>query len=527
MHMTERRPLPEYLRAGVTLDNSDVDALHALLAQRDQHIEKIELELNALKQAYESASAPALMRQTAFASHWITRSLMRFVQMLLRLVSVVTNAVAHTRWFCIVALVIQLPLVFNLGYYNHDELQWLAFADQPSLSQVPWNGWFEFHQFQFRPLTFNLWLLISHFFGYQPIPMHLLRVSCGIVVALLLRAVFVRLDMPARRAALSALIFLMLPEVAFTHAWIGTYADSLCLGFLLGAILWTLRSSASLPVIALPIAALTALALLSKESAIVIPALLLIAAFKRRDRTLIIALASSTLVVAAYLYLRLDTILFAPRDSTLYQWSLANIPDRLGEYAIFPFLVDRLDVSDGRWDHNLYFSIICLCVFVVALANAGWRYLATFCIGWIGAMGPTLILTFSANHYAYISAALACGVVGLAWSRLDRVARCAIALLLIVLCVHSIEIAKQMRHIGRVQHNLYHDLATVVPASSTPILIKPLRNEEDFILQRVTHDVQSYHRIEFGDRVRAIPFADSATAPTHWMAGDGRLKVAN
>jgi hypothetical protein len=275
--------------------------------------------------------------------------------------------------------------------------------------------------------------------------------------------------------------------------------------------------------VAAPVAVLTALALLSKESAIVIPAFLLVAAFKRRDRALVVAIASSAFVVAAYLYFRLDTILYSPRDDGGYAWSLSNIPDRLREYAIFPFLFDRLDASGGRWDRHLYFAVVCLGVFLAALATAGWRYFAALCIGWIGAMGPTLILAYSANHYAYISAAFVCGVVALAWDHLRNAARFAIAGLLVVASVHGIEVSKQMRHIGRVQHHLYQDLVTLVPQSTDVIRIKPERIQEEFILLRVLHAIPSYHRIAFGDRVVALPYAGGSDRPTYLMVGDGRL----
>lgn len=516
--MVERRTSPYNAP-----DDADIEALRALLAQRERRIDELEGELAALKQGPDKIPATPILRRAALAADAVAQRLTPAARIMQRCVVATANAVSSTGWFLIAALVIQLPLVLNLGYFNHDELQWLAQADQPSLEQVPWSAWFDFQPFQFRPLTFNLWLLVSHFFGYQPFVMHLLRVLCGIMVALLLRAVFVRMDMPARRSALAALFFLLLPEVAFTHAWIGTYADSLCLGFALCAMLWTLRAPGSLLAVAPPIALITALALLSKESAIVIPALLLVAAFKRRDRALIIAIASSALVVAAYLYLRLDTILFSPRDSGGYAWSLRNIPDRLGEYAIFPFLFDRLDASGSRWDHHLYFAVACLGVFLAALATAGWRYFAALCVGWIGAMGPTLILAYSANHYAYISAAFACGLVALAWDRLRMTARFAIAGLLVVASVHGVEVGKQMRHIGRVQHHLYKDLVVLVPQSLDVIRIKPERIQEEFILLRVLHAVPSYHRIPFGDRVIALPHAGGSDRPTYLMAGDGRL----
>ncbi|MGH8122439.1 MAG: hypothetical protein ACREPT_06665 [Rudaea sp.] len=526
--------LPEHLRAGVALSAADIDDLRAVIARHDQHIQRIEQNLIELNRRLQQPSPAAqVFRPVMRLANGVAQHLKGPLRFARTFVARVATAIEHPAWFCLVALIVQLPLVFNLGYFNHDELQWLSFADQPSLSQVPWNAWFDFQPFQYRPLTFNLWLLLSYFFGYHAIAMHLLRVLCGIGVALLLRATLLRFDVPARRASVAALVFLLLPEVVYTHAWIGTYADSLCMAFALSAILWTLRESAPAAVgaqaiqVGLPIAALTGLALLSKESAVIMPALLLVAAIRRRDRTLVVAILSSTLVVAAYLYLRLDTILFAPRNEGAYAWSVANIPDRLSEYAIFPFLIDRFDAVGDFVDQHVVFALVCLGIFLLALSHAGWRFVAVLCLGWTAALGPTLILSYSANHYAYVSVAFACGLVAIAWSRLRKPARLAIAILAVIACTHGYQEAKEMRRIGRVQHHLYEGLARILNHGTAPVRIKAEREKEDFILHRVLHEIPSYKRIPFGDRVVVIPYSDNSTIPTYIMAGNGRLKAAS
>ncbi|HEY8011765.1 MAG TPA: hypothetical protein VIE67_12305 [Rudaea sp.] len=526
--------LPEHLRPGVTLSAADIDDLRAAIARHDQHIQQLEQSLTELNRRLQQPSPAAqLFRPVMRLADRVAQHLKGPLRFARKLVARVATAIEHPAWFCLVALIIQLPLVFNLGYFNHDELQWLSFADQPSLSQIPWNAWFDFQPFQYRPLTFNLWLLLSYYLGYHAIAMHLLRVLCGIGVALLLRATLLRFDVPARRASVATLVFLLLPEVVYTHAWIGTYADSLSIAFALCAILWTLRESAPAATAAqairvgLPIAALTGLALLSKESSVVVPALLLVAAIRRRDRTLVVAIFSSALVVAAYLYLRLDTILFAPRNEGAYVWSVANIPDRLSEYAIFPFLIGRFDAMGAYADQHVVFALVCLGIFLLAVSRAGWRFIAALCLGWVAALGPTLILSYSANHYAYVSAAFACGLVAIAWSRLHKPARLTIAVLAVIACTHGYEEAKEMRRIGRVQHHLYEGLTRILDHSTAPVRIKAAREKEDFILRRVLHEIPSYKRIPFGDRVVVIPYSDNSITPTYVMAGNGRLSAVS
>jgi hypothetical protein len=437
------------------------------------------------------------------------------------------GALGHTGWLLLAALIVQLPLVFNPGYFSHDELQWLSFADVP-WPEIPWNGWFDFKPFQYRPLTFNLWLVLAHLFGYNPMTMHLLRVMGGAIVALLLRATLVSLGVTATRASIAVLVFLLLPEVIYTHAWIGTYADTLCLGFTLGAMLLTLRadratSLAAMLRAALAVSLLTALALASKESAVLLPVLLLLAALRRRDRLLAAAIAGSAIVVAAYLVLRLDTILFSPRDGGGYEWSLAYIPTRLVEYAIYPFEFDRFDAIGAFWDTHRRFAVMCWLATVTIAAAAGWRALAFFCIGWIVALGPILILEFSASQYAYLAAAFLCGFFAAIWIRLPGLARATLAGLALVALVHGQYVAGEMRRIGSIQHNLYEDLPQLVATHAEPVRIKAERTQEDIILRRLVYEIPSYRHIPLGDHVLAVDHADAQSAD-YVMSAEGQLR---
>lgn len=428
--------------------------------------------------------------------------------------------------FLLVACVLSLPLVWNPGYFSHDELQWLAFADQPTLAQIHWSAWVNFSPFQYRPLTFNLWLLLSHYFGYQPMAMHLLRVLFGLAAAWLLRSALRQFDVSPRHATVACWIWLLTPYTVYTHGWVGTYADSLCLIFMLMALRFVLRQPAGSwwqsALGALPVAALTALALMSKESAIVFPAVILIAAIRRRDRILAAAFAASSAVVLAYLALRLQTILFPHEVSGAYRWSLDNIPARLTEYTVFPFMAGHFEVIASR-SYLTVASLLCLAIFAAALASTGWRRFVVFWLGWIVMLGPVLILALSANHYAYLAGAFACACVGCVWNRANLLAKLAFAIIAVVIAVHGIQGTRQIRHIGRVQHHLYADLMPLLVHDTTQIRIKAQRNKDDFILRRLLNDIPSYHRHAINDRVSVIVFADKTDRPDYLMSGDGHL----
>jgi len=435
-------------------------------------------------------------------------------------------ALANAWRFCALALLLQLPVVLNVGYFSHDELQWLSFADQPSLADVPWNAWFDFTPFQFRPLTFNLWLLLSYAFGYHAIAMHFARVLCGTLVALLLRQGLLAAGVAPLRAGFGALLFLLLPEVVFADSWIGTYADSLYVGFILLAALAVLRTAdeakpSRLALLGVAVALCAGLSLLSKEAAITFPAWMLLLAGLRRNRAVAVAVLASGAMVAIYLALRLHTILYPPPSNEAYAWSLANIPVRIGEHAIFPFLYERMDVWGGRWDRHFYFGIACTLALLGALATAGARRLALLLVGWMAALGPILILSFGATHYAYAAVAFLCAMVAFNWPAYAAGARAVLVALLVVGCVHGLNIARQVRNLGRVQHHLYQDLVPL--AAQTPHLrLRAVREKDDALLVRSLHQIPSYRHVSMAG-IDAVPFADQATAVDYLMRGDGRL----
>jgi hypothetical protein len=430
--------------------------------------------------------------------------------------------------FALVAFVISLPLVLNPGYFSSDELQWLAFADKSSLGNVPWNAWFDFSPFQYRPLTFNLWLLLSHFIGYQPIAMHLVRIVFGLAAAWLLRSLLLQLDVAPRRATLAGWIWLLIPYTVYTHGWVGTFGDSLCLILMLLALLHALiqpRTDDWIAAIAdsLPAAALTALALMSKESAVVFPAAMLIAALHRRDRIGAVAFVASTAVVLMYLALRLPTMLFPSADIHGYAWNIGNMPARLAEYTLFPFLVGHFEVVASRTHLTSWPALFGLGIVIATSLGAGWRRCLVFWIGWIAALGPVLILDDAYNQYAYLAGAWACAFIAFIWGRIPSALRVLMILPVAMLLVHGMQQISDIRRIGSIQKNLYADLPGILAGATQPVVVRAQRGSDDFILQRLLTDIPSYQRIPIGDRVRFVAHAAQDAPPEYRMSRDGHL----
>jgi hypothetical protein len=506
----DEQSLPAHFKPGYVLTDADIERLRTRFAAHRDTGFGLNRKASAL-----------LARALAFAG----RLRAMFGKCTAKL-SRVASILEPSHVFLLVAFLVCLPLVWNIGYFSHDELQWLALADQPEWADIRWNGFFDFSPFQYRPLTFNLWLLLSHLIGYQPILMHLVRMAFALVAAWLLRSVLLRFDVSPRRAAATCWIWLLTPYAVYTHGWIGTYADSLCLIFMLMAVRFVLqqpaRSWRQSALNALPVAALTTLALMSKESAVVFPVVFLIAAFRRRDKIVAAAFAAAVVVVLIYLGLRLQTILFPDEVSSAYRWSFANIPARLTEYTIFPFMVGHFEVIASR-DYVTDTASLCLAIFAAALASIGWRRFTVFWLGWIVLLGPVLILAHSANHYAYLAGAFACACAGYSWNRAKWPAKLAFAIIAAVVVVHGIQEMRKIRDIGRVQHHLYADLMPLLARDATPIRVKSQRNKDDFVLRRLLNDIPSYHRLPVSDRVSVIDFADTADEPDYVMRGDGHL----
>jgi hypothetical protein len=344
----------------------------------------------------------------------------------------------------------------------------------------------------------------------------------------LLRSLLLQLDVAPRRATLACWTWLLTPYTVYTHGWVGTFGDSLCLIFMLLAlrhVSFQSRTDGWIPAIAgsLPVAALTALALMSKESAIVFPAAMLIAALRRRDRVGVAAIAASAIVVLIYLGLRLQTILFPHVAADGYHWSLANIPARFAQYTVFPFLVGHFEVIATRTHLANWPALLGLGIVTAASLGAGWRRCLVLWIGWIAALGPVLILDDAYNQYAYLAGAWACAFIAFIWRRIPAALRVLMILPIAMLLVHGAQQIRDIRRIGAIQHNLYADLPGILAGATRPIEIRAEHGNDDFILRRLLTDIPSYQRVPIGDHVLFISHAVPDTQPDYRMSRDGHL----
>lgn len=417
-------------------------------------------------------------------------------------------------------LLLQLPLILNPGYFSHDELQWAARADGP-WGALPWQSWTDTGVFQYRPLTFNLWLLLSHRLFATPYLMHAVFVGLGCVNAVLLGQAIAAAGVRRRVAMGAAAVFTLSPYVAYVHGWVGTLGDLLTLlAALLG--LRLLQRTATVAsrrerIVATPLVLLVGAALLCKESAVVLPAALLPALYRHpRPRAVLQLIALACMPVVAYLIVRLPVILATPPASAGYAWALGHIPHRLAEYLLFPFLPPLLEVGPTltKSASRLLAAAACVAALLGALATCGWRWPLVWLALTAVLLAPVLILATSYGQYAYLASAAAVGIAAAAWPRLRRLPRIALGLAAGVAIMHGAAVMTRMRDIGLVQHNFDADLRAVL-ASGDEVPCFALADEGDrWMAARFVNDVPRY---------RGVCLAQSGEAAPLRMRRDGHL----
>ena len=421
----------------------------------------------------------------------------------------------------------QALLWSNPGYFSHDELQWGHAAWQERMAELPWFGWTRIDVFQYRPLTFNLWLLASFHLFDTPRLFHGLWVALGTVNGLLLFTVLRRWGIRNRPAALGATAFLLSPVAAHVHGWVGTLGDLLWLGSLLAIALLglrvpggTRRSLARAGCAAL----LCSAALLAKESAIVIAPLCAVAWLLSLDKRswLPVALACSIPTVA-YLALRLGVI-DAAAEGTSYAWSPASVPVRWLEYQLYPFLpttfepLATLQASTGR---------LCaaglLCLLAYGLAFAAHRRLGLgLLLGSAAALGPVLLLGTSYAQYGYGSIAVLAGVLAAAGQRLatGRAATVVLCVLALVSTWHGVNVQRQIHRVGELQAVFTPALTRLAAVDTGEPLRLRAPAAQRWIFERFTREVPGYRGVDY---LRQPVIVGEHDAASHEIAPSGTI----
>lgn len=412
-------------------------------------------------------------------------------------------------------------LALNPGYFSHDELQWAAFG-HGELASLAWVDPRDLSQLQYRPLTFNLWLLLGNALFAHPQAFHALWVALGTANALLLCLLLGRLGLRPAFAALGALVFVLNPFSAYVHGWVGTLGDLLWVAALL-CIGLLASGQGRMPWRAVLVGLLAALALLAKESAIVVPGLCGLAwLLLPRKRHWLAATLASALPVVAYLALRMQALAEVPADSA-YAWRAGNIPGRLLEYHLYPFIPTLFEpqpvlaASPGRLAMAATLAVATL----ACLWRAHWRLAAGLLAGGTAALGPVLLLDFSAAQYGYGFGMLAAALVAAAAMRLRGLPawRVVLALAVVMLLWHGFNVQRTMRQVGELESRFSPQLAALATRPGDTLRLYPGHGYA-WAYRRLSHDIPAYRGRPY---VREVEIVTDGMAADHVIAADGSI----
>lgn len=430
-----------------------------------------------------------------------------------------------------IAALAQWLLVGNPGWFSHDELQWAVRADVGDPNQLPWFPWTDVSQFQWRPLTFNVWMLLSWSLFDTPVAWHLAWVLAGSGLAVTLATLLLRLGATTRVAAAAALVFALCPYAVYVHGWVATLADLLWVG--LGLALahasltmreqwrtpgaWTAGARFTTAFVAFIV---TAVALLAKESALALPALLALTWVLLRERWLGLATLGAGAAAVVYLGLRLPVLLAGDSAGT-YAIDVTQVPQQWATYHLYVLRPSTFEVA-GLWNASTA-ALVAAALLWLGLwwqvGRADRRLGVALVVGGALSLAPMLPIKLSSTQYGYGFAAWTVACVALAWPRLPRSGRVLVGLFVVVSLWHGVNVQREMRRAGERQAVFQPALVAALQDHRGPLRLYAPEGDA-WLYRRLTTQVPSWHGGAIGDRVRWV---DSAEAAHGVVAEDGAL----
>lgn len=374
----------------------------------------------------------------------------------------------------ICGLLFSAGLFMNAGYFSHDEIAWgLKTISSQSVFDLNYYNIFHYDEFHYRPLNFNLWLLTSYYFFEIPQLFHLFLLCMGLINSVLIYLIL-KNEMSDKFAFLVGLLSFMMPSVVFVNGWIGTIADIFwfmccCLSFYIYQYVRQKNNYVCLFISLLFYIS----ALMFKETAVVFPGVIFLYIFysaykeeklalffnKKIDRLFFII---CTLIMVFYLVLRLDFLF--PSGGGGYGTSLFNVPIRMLEYFIYPFLFSNIEihglfVQHSRVELSIAFTLHLLLIVLLCKGDI-CRYFLYIGFYFVASV-PILILDMSLPHYIYASGfVISFGLVYLLLH--GKLSRFISLSFLVILIIHSFNIQKNYVFTGMYQNNFVNTLYSVI-----------------------------------------------------------------
>ncbi len=341
----------------------------------------------------------------------------------------------------VAALAVYLPSVFGGPILDDDALvtENLLIRDAAGLYRI----WFTTEAPDYWPVTSSTFWLEWHLWGAAPLGYHLVNLALHVAAGFLIWKILARLAIPG--AFLAALLFTVHPVNVESIAWISQRKNSLSMVFYLLSILAYLRAEEGSPrrYWLLSLAAFV-LAMLSKGSVVVLPAVLVLIAWWRSRLTVRewARIAPFFVVGAA---LAVVNVWFQKHGSGVVIRDVTPLGRLLGAAAavwfylgkalapvglLFVYPQWRIDAGDWRWWIPLLAAVLATVLLVVYRARWWGRPTLFAWLYFVFALAPALGFvdvgymkhSLVADHYQHLAiigvvALVATGVATLAASR--------------------------------------------------------------------------------------------------------------
>jgi protein O-mannosyl-transferase len=273
----------------------------------------------------------------------------------------------------------------------------------------------------YRPLQ-DLWLALNyHAFGMNPLGWHLAMIAVQVIGVFLVFKLADQLTRDFTSTLIAAALFAILPIHAQAIVWPSAIVIPMAAAFETGALLIVIRHGTRSPAWLAGAMALSALAMLSHESAVMFPAI--VAAYfliqpgdesaewswTARVRAAVIGSAGFVAVAAGYLALRYSILGFISRANQTNHMSSAEVvltmPEVVGQYVLLLFTPWRAEPAHPvvavakAAAPEFYVPLLGLLAIIVAaailLASRKRAPLYLFCAAWI-ALGIAPVLNLGA-----------------------------------------------------------------------------------------------------------------------------------
>lgn len=315
--------------------------------------------------------------------------------------------------FSIVALVL---LIANPGYFSHDELQKLDHIKELGLrnyleAYVTLNQGSNFG-IPVRPFSFLIQGVLACFMENYTVLVHLVAVLTHAMVGCLLYAVCKQFGAKRALALTIALIFVVNPLGTLATGWSAALMDRWYILFGLAAFICADKyirgnsKSTNLFWVFL----WSSLSILSKETAVILPALICITLFENvqliKTKRFWQVVVVWCLPILLFMLYRLPALIasFGNPDVGAYKASLENVPEGVFVYFSYPFLTSTAEA--GNWvfvsQTNMLAAIILHVFLCFSIARIhGVKSILFYLCGYFLFLAPVLLIPIRASHYLY------------------------------------------------------------------------------------------------------------------------------